>query len=215
MRKSWAFITFAAFAAGIFCGAALLSRPAALPRQPEEGTTKGRETAQPAPAVEPPEGEILQLGYGDEDWDYWGFQWQDGGFCYALPPGWGVEQQGAWARLPNREDSPDWGVTLFAPEGQMKIQIMGAVRPQALTVPGQQKLFSLSREGEPAGQAVFGAEGGQVALAVSFAQPEGAGCSLAALVQAPAEEWERSQDEVLKILGEIYPAGPVRVSGRP
>ena len=52
MSKSWAFITFAAFAAGIFCGAALLSRPAALQRQPEEGTTKGRETAQPAPAEE-------------------------------------------------------------------------------------------------------------------------------------------------------------------
>lgn len=149
MKKSWLLPLAAAFAAGIFCGAALLSRPAALQRQPE-----------PTPAVEPPEGEILQLGHGDEDWDDWGFQWQDGGFCYALPPGWGVEQQGAWARLPNREDSPDWGVTLFAPEGQMKIQIMGAVRPQALTVPGQQKLFSLSREGEPASQAVFGAEKG-------------------------------------------------------
>jgi hypothetical protein len=49
MRKSWAFITFAAFAAGIFCGAALLSRPAALQRQPEPAQ---RETAQPAPAKE-------------------------------------------------------------------------------------------------------------------------------------------------------------------
>lgn len=210
MKKSWLLPLFAAFAAGIFCGAALLSRPAALQPEPTR-----REIAQQAPAVEPPEGEILQLGHGDEDWDDWGFQWQDGGFCYALPPGWGVEQQGAWARLPNREDSSDWGVTLFAPEGQMKIQIMGAVRPQSLTVPEQQKLFSLSREGEPAGQAVFGVEEGQVALMASFVQPEGAGCSLTALVQMSAEEWEQSQEEVLKILGEIYPAGPVRVSGRP
>lgn len=210
MKKSW-LLPLAAFALGIFCGGALLSRPAAAGQQPEPAR---RETAQQAPAVEPPEGETLQLGHGGEDWAYWGFQWQDSAFRYARPPEWGVEQQGAWACLPNREDSPDWGLTLSTPDGQEEIQILGHIRPRPVTVPGQQKSYSLSRAGQIVGQAMFGRQDGQVFLMAGFATPGSAGFSLTALVRMPEAQWQQYQDRVLDILGEIYPVDAEYASRR-
>ena len=198
MRKTCFLAILAAFGVGIFCGTTLLSRPAAAEQQPEP--TQG-EIVQQAPPIELPEGEVLQLGRGGQDWDYWGFQWQDAAFCYAVPPEWGVEQQGAWARLPGQEDSPDWGVTLFALDRQGEIQILGHIRPQPITVPGQEKSYFVSRAGQTVGQAMFGQQDGQVFLMASFDQSDDS--TLTALVQMPEAQWQQYQDQVLDILGEI------------
>ena len=108
MKKYWVLAVLAAFAVGIFCGAMLLGRPGSGD-QPDQGSV------QPSPAapVSPPEGEVLQLGQGEENWKYWGFQWQDHAFCYAEPLDWGAYQYPAAAGMPNQEDSPEWGVILY------------------------------------------------------------------------------------------------------
>lgn len=208
MKKYWVLAVLAAFSVGIFCGAMLLGRPGA-------GDQPGQGSVQPSPAapVSPPEGEVLQLGQGEEDWKYWGFQWQDHAFCYAEPLDWGAYQYPAAAGMPNQEDSPEWGVILYTPDQQGWIQIWGAVRSPALTVPGQQKLFQLSREGERVGQAMFGGEEGQVSLIASFDQS--GGTALSAFVQMPEAQWRQYQDQVLDILGEIYPADPGQAQSRP
>ena len=63
------------------------------------------------------------------------------------------------------------------------------------------------------GQAMFGGEEGQVSLIASFDQS--GGTALSAFVQMPEAQWRQYQDQVLDILGEIYPADPGQAQSRP